>query len=118
MAAAEGDGESLELATRTRSRKNMVKAWRLRAEIALARRDLDGAEGALHEALVVASAIGNPTQLWKTHAAWGRLHAARQHPDAACEPTGPPAPSSSASRRVCAIRGSARARRKRRPSGR
>jgi hypothetical protein len=63
----------------------MVKAWRLRAEIALARRDLDDAEGALHEALVVASAIGNPTQLWKTHAAWGRLHAARQHPDAARE---------------------------------
>jgi DNA-binding NtrC family response regulator/tetratricopeptide (TPR) repeat protein len=77
--------ESLELATRTNSRKNLVKAWRLRGEIALARRELDQAEGAFHRALEVASAIGNPTQLWKTHAAWGRLHAARQRPDAARE---------------------------------
>jgi tetratricopeptide (TPR) repeat protein len=77
--------ESLELATRTNSRKNLVKGWRLRGEIALARRELDQAEDALRRALQVASSIGNPTQLWKTHAAWGRLHAARQRPDAARE---------------------------------
>ena len=77
--------ESLELATRTRSRKNLVKGWRLRGEIALARRELDEAEEAFRQALAIAEAIGNPTQLWKTHAALGRLLAARQRPDAAGE---------------------------------
>jgi DNA-binding NtrC family response regulator/tetratricopeptide (TPR) repeat protein len=80
--------ESLELATRTSSRKNLVKGWRLRGEIALARRELDEAEDAFRRALAVASTIGNPTQLWKTHAAWGHLQAARQRPDAAREAYG------------------------------
>ena len=75
--------ESLELATRTRSRKNQVKGWRLRGEIALARRELDGAEAAFRQALAIATEIGNPTQLWKTHTALGHLHAARPRPDAA-----------------------------------
>jgi tetratricopeptide (TPR) repeat protein len=76
---------SLELATRTGSRKNLAKGMRLRGEIALARRELDEAEGAFRQALAVAHEIGNPTQIWKTHAALGHLHGARRRPDAARE---------------------------------
>lgn len=67
----------LDLATRTNSRKNLVKGWRLRGEIALARRELDDAASAIQQALTLASRVGNPTQLWRTHVAWGRLCAAR-----------------------------------------
>jgi DNA-binding NtrC family response regulator/tetratricopeptide (TPR) repeat protein len=75
--------ETLELATRTRSRKNLVRGWRLRGEIALARRELDDAEDAFRRALAVATEIGNPPQLWKSQVALGDLHAARHRPDAA-----------------------------------
>jgi tetratricopeptide (TPR) repeat protein len=64
----------LDIATRTNSKKNLVKGWRLKGEIALARRQWEEAEGALRQALVIAQAIGNPTQLWKSHAALGRLY--------------------------------------------
>ena len=77
--------ESLELATRTKSRKNQVKGWRLRGEIALASRELDRAEDAFRQALSIAEVIGNPAQLWKTHAAWGRLWTARRRPAEAGE---------------------------------
>jgi tetratricopeptide (TPR) repeat protein len=77
--------DCLELASRTRSRKNMVKGWRLRGEIELASRDLDAAEEAFRQALSIAQGVGNPVQLWKTHAALGRLQAARRRPDAAGE---------------------------------
>ena len=70
--------ESLELATRTDSRKYVVRGLRLKGEIAVVRRQWDEAERALGEALSVAQAIGNPRQLWKTHAALGRLHAERK----------------------------------------
>jgi tetratricopeptide (TPR) repeat protein len=59
--------ECLERATRTRSRKYLVKGWRLRAEIALARRQWAEAEGALREAMAVPSSsatrpsYGRPT---------------------------------------------------------
>jgi class 3 adenylate cyclase/tetratricopeptide (TPR) repeat protein len=75
--------ECLDRATRTRSRKYLVKGWRLRGEIALARRQWDDAEQVLHQALEVAQAIGNPTQLWKTQVALGRLGAKRRRPDLA-----------------------------------
>jgi DNA-binding NtrC family response regulator/tetratricopeptide (TPR) repeat protein len=75
----------LDAAARTNARKNLVKGWRLRGEIALARRDLDDAEDALRRALEIARAIGNPTQLWKTQAAWGRLCLARERRVAAAE---------------------------------
>lgn len=75
--------ECLERATRTRSRKYLVRGWRLRGELALARRHWVDAEQALRQALGVAESIGNPTQLWKTHAALGRLATARQHPELA-----------------------------------
>ena len=67
-----------------------MKGWRLRGEIALARRELDAAEDAFRRALAIAEAIGNPTQLWKTTPR-GHLHApasARTRPE---RPTGPPA---------------------------
>jgi DNA-binding NtrC family response regulator/tetratricopeptide (TPR) repeat protein len=73
----------LDLATSTRSRKNLVKGWRLRAEIAMARGEFDDAEIALREALGAAVAIGNPTQLWKTQLVRARLSTARQRPDEA-----------------------------------
>ena len=67
----------LEIATRTRSRKNLVKGWRARGEIAMRRRRWDDADQALREALALADAVGNPGQLWRTHAARGRLADAR-----------------------------------------
>jgi tetratricopeptide (TPR) repeat protein len=73
----------LEIATRTNSRKNLVKGWRLRGEIAAAGRQWGESEGALRHALTVARAIGNPTQLWKTHLALGQFHAERKEREAA-----------------------------------
>ena len=75
--------ECLERATRTRSRKYLVKGWRLRGELALARRHWDDAEHALRQALDVAQSIGNPTQLWKTHMALARVAAGRYRSDRA-----------------------------------
>jgi hypothetical protein len=37
----------------------------------------------LQQALTLAQTIGNPTQLWKTHLALGRLHAAAKQPEQA-----------------------------------
>jgi tetratricopeptide (TPR) repeat protein len=73
----------LEAATRTTSRKNLVKGWRLAGEVAAAARRWDDADTALREALVIAEHVGNPPQLWRTHASLARLHAARGRPDAA-----------------------------------
>jgi tetratricopeptide (TPR) repeat protein len=66
--------QCLELATRSNSRKYLVRGWRLQGEIALARRQWDEAEQALRKALEIAELIGNPPQLWKTHLALGRFH--------------------------------------------
>ena len=74
--------QCLEIATRTNSRKYLVKGWRLMGEIALARRQWDEAERALQQALTIAQAIGNPTQLWKTHLAlWSSLHSDQEARD-------------------------------------
>ncbi len=73
----------LELATRTGARKNLVKGWRLTGEIARSRRRWDDAEQALRQALAVAEQIGNPPQLWRSHAALARLQLERGRPDAA-----------------------------------
>ena len=81
--AMEWANECLEIATRTRARKNLVKGWRAKGEIATRQRRWDEAEQALREALTIAQAIGNPGQLWRTHAALGRLHdAARKSEEA------------------------------------
>lgn len=73
----------LDIATRTNSKKNLVKGWRLKGKIALACHQLDEAENALRQALAIAQAIGNPTQLWKTHAALGRLYTDTKKPELA-----------------------------------
>ena len=75
--------QCLELATHTNSQKYLVKGYRLIGEIALACSQWDEAETALRQALSIAQAIGNPTQLWKTHLAYGRLHAATRKPEMA-----------------------------------
>ncbi len=75
--------QCLDVATRTDSRKYLVKGWRLKGEMALLRRQWDEAEEALRQALTIAQAIGNPTQLWKTHLALGRLYTEQKKPDAA-----------------------------------
>ena len=63
----------LEAATRTRSRKYVVRGWRLVGEIAAARRRWDEAEAALRQALPLAETIANPPELWRTQAALARL---------------------------------------------
>ncbi len=83
--AREFADRGLDLATSTRSRKNLVKGWRLRAEISIAHGEFDGAEIALREALGAAVAIGNPTQLWKTQLVRARLSTARGRPDEAAD---------------------------------
>jgi tetratricopeptide (TPR) repeat protein len=73
----------LDIATRTKSKKNLVKGWRLKGEIALMRRQFDEAENALQTGFAIALAIGNPTQLWKTHVALGRLYSQGKKPEQA-----------------------------------
>jgi len=75
--------QCLELATRMTSRKYLVRGWRLAGEIALAQRRWEEAEQALRHALTFAETIGNPTQLWKTHVALGRLFAEAKQPEEA-----------------------------------
>jgi tetratricopeptide (TPR) repeat protein len=75
--------QCLEAATRTNARKNLVRGWRLSGAVACAARRWDEAFEALNEALAVAKAIGNPTQLWRTWAALGDYHAQRGEPEAA-----------------------------------
>jgi tetratricopeptide (TPR) repeat protein len=83
--ATEFGDRCLDVATRTNSKKNLVKGWRLRGDIAFARGRLDDAEAAFRQALTLAETIGNPPQLWTTLAALGRLHAARGRHDPARE---------------------------------
>lgn len=65
--------QCLDLATRTDSKKYVLRGWRLRAAIAVARRQWEEAEEGFTTALGLARRIGNPTQLWQTHLALGRL---------------------------------------------
>jgi tetratricopeptide (TPR) repeat protein len=81
--AQEFAAQCLEIATRTNSRKYVVKGWRLLGEIAHARRQWDEAAGWLQQALTLAQAVGNPTQLWRTHLSLGRLHAEAKRPEQA-----------------------------------
>jgi class 3 adenylate cyclase/tetratricopeptide (TPR) repeat protein len=75
--------EALDIATRTNARKYLVRIWRLRGEIARARRQWQEAEHELGRALAMAQVIGNPPQLWRSHAALGLLHTERKDGDAA-----------------------------------
>jgi tetratricopeptide (TPR) repeat protein len=81
--AADFCNRCLELATRTDSKKYLVRGWRLKGEIAAARLQWEEAEEALRKALTFAKPVGNPTQLWKTHLALGQLYHDTQRTDAA-----------------------------------
>ena len=65
--------ECLNLAEETNSRKNIVKARRLRGQVFLAQGRLRESDRELAIALAVAQAVGNPPQLWKTYVATGDL---------------------------------------------
>jgi tetratricopeptide (TPR) repeat protein len=73
----------LELAGRHHSRKYLVWGYRLVVDIALASHRAREAEEPLRQALALAEAIGNPTQLWKTHVSCRRLYRALGQPHAA-----------------------------------
>ncbi|HEU4689948.1 MAG TPA: sigma 54-interacting transcriptional regulator [Vicinamibacterales bacterium] len=80
LAVARGDlaiarshgAECLELATRTGSRKHLVKGWRLAGEIARAERSWDVAEGHFRKARELAISLANPVQQWKSEIALGQ----------------------------------------------
>jgi transcriptional regulator with AAA-type ATPase domain/tetratricopeptide (TPR) repeat protein len=75
--------DSLELATRTGSRKNLVKARRLTGKLAAATGDTDRAEADLRQALAIAASIGNPVQHWHTALALADLLQNTARPGAA-----------------------------------
>ena len=93
LALARGDlatartysADCLDLATRTGSRKNLVKGWRLAGELERAQRNWDRAEQHLRTALELAASIGNPVQYWKTELAFGQLLTDAGRPDEARE---------------------------------
>ncbi len=57
--------------------KNVIKGRRLRGQVLMAQGRLDEAEQELAAALEAAIEVGNPPQLWKTHAAIGDLRLAQ-----------------------------------------
>jgi tetratricopeptide (TPR) repeat protein/transcriptional regulator with XRE-family HTH domain len=73
--------ECLALAESSESRKNIVKARRLRAEVFLHMGALLEADAELDIALSYAREIGNPPQLWKTYVALARLRQSQGRPD-------------------------------------
>jgi transcriptional regulator with AAA-type ATPase domain/tetratricopeptide (TPR) repeat protein len=84
-AARAYSAECLDLATRTGSRKNLVKGWRLVGEIERAQQDWDRAEQHLRTALELAASVGNPVQYWKTELALGQLLSDLRRPGEARE---------------------------------
>lgn len=66
--------ECLQLAQPTKTRKNIIKGWRLMGQAHLDRGNIKLAGEYLERAIALAQEIGNPPQLWKTHAAIGDLH--------------------------------------------
>jgi tetratricopeptide (TPR) repeat protein len=96
LSLAEGDldraltlaDECIALATETGVLKNVVKGQRLRGQVLMARGDVEAAGTELTTALDLAREVGNPGQIWKTHAAVGDLHAAANRPTEARESYG------------------------------
>jgi class 3 adenylate cyclase/tetratricopeptide (TPR) repeat protein len=54
-------------------KKTQIRAWRLRSHILSTRGQVEEAETELNRALTQAKQLGNPTQLWLTHQALGKL---------------------------------------------
>lgn len=88
--------ECLQLAEQSESRKSIVKGRRLRGQALLAQDKLPEAGQELATAIQIAQEIGNPPQLWKTHAALGDLRKAQGRPDGRARPTAMPCRSSEA----------------------
>ncbi len=74
-------GECVQQSESTGRRKNIVKGRRLRGQVFLIQGKLMDAEQEFLKALEIAQQIGNPPQLWKTHAALGDLRQAQGRPD-------------------------------------
>jgi class 3 adenylate cyclase/tetratricopeptide (TPR) repeat protein len=74
--------ECVQLSESTGRQKNIVKGRRLQAQAFLAQGKLAEAEREISTALKLAKKIGNPPQLWKTHAALGDLRQAQGQVDA------------------------------------
>jgi tetratricopeptide (TPR) repeat protein len=72
--------ECLASAERSGSRKNIVKARRLRGHVRLAAGHLDDADAELAVALSVAAQVGSPPQIWRTQAVLGALRRAQGRP--------------------------------------
>jgi tetratricopeptide (TPR) repeat protein len=70
-------GECVQQSESTGRRKNIVKGRRLKGQVFLAQGKLVEAEREISTALKLAKKIGNPPQLWKTHAALGDLRQAQ-----------------------------------------
>ena len=70
-------GECIQLSESTDRPKNIVKGRRLQGQAFLAKGKLAEAEREIATALEVALEVGNPPQLWKTHAALGDLRLAQ-----------------------------------------
>jgi tetratricopeptide (TPR) repeat protein len=75
--------ECLEVALFNSSAKNVVKGRRLRGQILLAQDRFKEAEDEVAAALATAHEVGNPPQLWNTHAAMGALRWAQGRPEEA-----------------------------------
>jgi tetratricopeptide (TPR) repeat protein len=75
--------ECLGRAEASDSKRNNVKARRLRGAVFFTRGDLAAAEVELDRALEIARAIGNPPQLWRTLVAIGDLQEAQHESGAA-----------------------------------
>jgi tetratricopeptide (TPR) repeat protein len=74
LSAARSYGaECLDLATRTASRKNLVKGWRLAGAIAKAEGNWDKAEHHFSSSRELAVSLNNPVQHWKSELSWGRF---------------------------------------------
>jgi len=71
--------ECLQLAEPTKTRKNMVKGWRLMGQAFLAQGNMASAGEFLAKAIALAEEIGNPPQLWKTYTAIGDFHSLSGH---------------------------------------
>jgi len=66
--------ECLQLAEPTKTRKNIVKGWRLMGQAFLAQGNIERSQECLEKAIALAKELGNPPQLWKTYTAMGDLH--------------------------------------------
>jgi class 3 adenylate cyclase/tetratricopeptide (TPR) repeat protein len=80
-AALSAADECLALADKTESQKYVVTARRSRGQALLAQGRFAEAEADILAALPLAVEVGNPPQLWRTHAALGELRRAQSRPD-------------------------------------